>query len=211
MLLGRHNKVNGANQRSGLKANKESRRHINDNIFGAHRLLSDKSSAELHELLKNLQAEDDIPASVELKPSLRVTLLERNNLKRSLMHGIIGGYHLGRALAELEKGAGLTKNENIRVDLGKICLMDKRNNSITVSVSDNSVVEAEHQAIVGILSDMGLRGLNDHAFKPHITLANCRRPMTMTEKKHVQHVLVDVLPKQVMLLPLDFTPPLERH
>ena len=141
-----------------------------------------------------MQADGEIPDHITITRFFRVTLVERGKMRRSMERGIIGGYHLFSTIAEIENRTAQTRTEPLPVELGKVSLMDRRDQTIVVGV-ENETLRREQEAIVDTLEDGGLTGIREmRRFRPQISLGTGTKPFTVFEKKHIERVLDEVMP-----------------
>lgn len=178
-------------------------------VFGVFRPVSMDSAEELYEMMKNLKMDGILPETSHLRdPSnMHVTYLERRKFTKQLQ-GFSQGFNTHEAIGRINNRCEGSRQQTITVSLGRVSLMDRRDETLVARLDHNQIVADEYS-----YTTSALRALHVHIkdqFKPHIGLA--RVPgLPITEKKVITHQVQDVIPEEVNLDPLVVEPPLRRH
>lgn len=186
----------------------KSRTGRND-VFSMFRPLEKDSAEELYELMKALKDDNTLPNNTQLRDpgTMHVTYLEKRKLTRELQ-GFAQGFNTREAINLINNCCEDSKELPIVASLGRVILMDRRDETLVARIDHNQTVADEYS-----YATSALRGLHVHIrgqFKPHIGLA--RLPGTpIDEKRTIVHHVQDVIPDEVTLNPLIVDPPLRRQ
>lgn len=196
--MGRH--INHK-QRSHLPANRELRRAISADrpkSFGIRRLVEEQMNNKFIATWDFLQDQGDIPENIEPRLETGVTLLPRSVLGKQLTQGLVLGYKLGNAQANLNRDMELAgKESTIEVKCGEVAMFHRR---IVYIEIESEELRAERQRIFSILGNLGFRGAHRSLSKPlHVTLGESDKFVTKVEERHVVHTLNENLDNTGMI------------
>ncbi len=210
--MGRTNGTNTKPQaqrfiRSQLPPNRELQAalaHPRPRAFGIRRRLGPDCETALVAVLKQLQKDDDIPAKVELRDKLHVTLLSSRAVGRQMMRGLVAGYELGKKSRVVKNCAQNQKyaeplsvlRSDVRVYQGYSLYLAVESAEITDEITEIHQLLGAH-GIKGFLKDEQKLGL-------HISLGAAKQSsrMSKTEQRHVEHVINDHLVELPIDIPL---------
>jgi hypothetical protein len=148
-----------------------------------------------------LQAEDDIPQTVELRDRLSVTLLSKRTVANQIRKGRQLAYDLGRTRALIERNSQCAeRDEPVTVLRSEISVFEGR---VIFARIMSPELDQEIDAIHEILGSVGLKGFakKEKPFVPHMTLgvAEKGKRLSRTETKHVKSALEAGLPDAITL------------
>lgn len=194
---------------SGFRRQRQKSKASRADVFAAFRPLDGASADSLYELMKDLKSDGVLPENALLREpnTMRVTYLEKRKLTRELQ-GFAQGFNTNEAIHRINDECDETRHLPIVSALGRVSLMDRRDDTVIVRLDHNQTVANEYR----IITD-ALRSLHVHIrgqFKPHVSLV--RIPGTeLDEKRSIAREVQDILPDEVVLNPLLVEPPLRRH
>lgn len=178
-------------------------------LFSVVRPVAEESAESLYQIMKNLKEDNILPeTSVLHTPDrMHITYLERRKLTRELQ-GFAQGFNAHVAISRINSECEETRDLPITASLGRVSLMDRRNETLIARLDHNQIVADEYSFITSVL-----RGLHVHirgTFSPHVSLA--RVPGETPEVKHrVANEVYDVIPDEPIILnPMIVSPPLQR-
>lgn len=193
---------------SGVRQQFPKSRNGRNDAFAVFRPVEMDSAEELYELMMQLKGDNMLPENTQLREpdKMHVTYLERRKLTRELQ-GYAQGFNTREAMSRISSDCSESKELPIVASLGRVSLMDRRDEAVVVRLDHNQIIADEYS-----LATAALRALHVHIrgqFKPHISLA--RIPgVDMDGKIRVARELQDVIPEEVTLDPLVVDPPLRR-
>ena len=184
-------------------------RNAKNHVFRVFRPVALDSAESLYELTKKLQEDNILPENSTLKdPSgMHVTYLERNRLSRELQ-GFAQGFNAKEAISRIDRHCTDTSSALISAQLGRVSLMDRRDEMLVVRLDHNQVVAEEYQLITSALRTMRLNIRDD--FRPHISLARVPN-QEFADKIRIAREMQQVLPNEVQLSPLVIEPSLRQR
>lgn len=194
---------------SGFRRQRQKPRSGRADVFAAFRPLESESAECLYELMKDLKSDGVLPDSALLREpaSMRVTYLEKRKLTRELQ-GFAQGFNAKEAIHRINDECDETRHAPIVSSLGRVSLMDRRDDTVIVRLDHNQIVANEYSLITD-----ALRSLHVHIrgqFKPHVSLV--RIPGTeVDDKRTIAREVQDLVPEEVVLDPLIVEPPLRRQ
>lgn len=194
---------------AGMRRQIQKPRGSRGDVFGMFRPVEMDSAEELYELMKMLKDDNVLPDQAQLRDpgNMHVTYLEKRKLTRELQ-GFAQGFNAREAIERINNGCEESRELPIAASLGRVILMDRRDETLVVRLDHNQIVADEYS-----YATSALRALHVHLrdqFRPHIGLA--RIPGThIAEKQKITHQVQDVMPDEVILDPLVVDPPLRRQ
>lgn len=184
--------------RSHLVADKELNAALSQpkpRAFGIRRRLEPASETLILSLLKELQREEDIPAKVELRDKLHVTLLSARAVGKQMMRGLVAGYELGKkgnAVKSHAQANGYFEPLNPPILRGDVRIY--QGYSLFVSLESAEIAD-EIKDIHSVLGSQGIKGFvkDEQKLGLHISLGAAKQSarMSATEQRHVRHVIED--------------------
>lgn len=184
-------------------------RNSRNSAFRVYRPVAPEFAEGLYEIVKSLKEDNILPKNSTLKDSygMHVTYLERSRLSRELQ-GFAQGFNAKEAISRIDRHCADVSSVQIKAQLGRVSLMDRRDEMLIVRLDHNQVVAEEYQLITGALRTMKLN-IRDE-FRPHISLA--RVPgQEFADKIRIARDLQELLPSEVELMPLVIEPPLRQQ
>lgn len=198
--MGRHNSRYGTSpQRSKLVADKEERGSWSQHAFALFRPVEQKTMDEMYEVVKTLQDEEDIPASVKLfNTDLHCTLVQERRMRRALARGLAGGFAASTALSRVENRLSREGAPAINFTVKSVDVIGRNRNLLIANITDpEKILKNQREALREVLGSMGLKLAMDKC--DHITLGESKTGLTATERKHVIHMVEDTLPSNGQL------------
>lgn len=192
--MGRRNASRGTPQRSRLIADKEKRSSREAHAFALLRPVLKPTVETIHENLRKLQHEDDIPKGLTLfSREMHVSIIQERRVRKGLARGLAAGFAIGNALSRLERGLVPESDESIRAKITGVDAVGRNRGVLIAHLDDDDgVLRQSRLCTRTILSEMGLK--IDVDKKDHITLGTSNRQgLTETEKKHVLHTALEVI------------------
>ena len=191
--MGRKHKVGRIPQNDRREAQREVRRahHLPlPGAFGIRRPLNPAATKALLEVMHQLQREDDIPKDVAIRPSLHATLMPQRVFGRQALKGLVVGYNISSLRAELKRNTGNAEDERLQAE---ICDVNVYKGKIINIGLLSPKMEAERAGIAETMEMVGLRGLRRMKEETvlHATLGESKRGLSPTERRHVEHVVME--------------------
>lgn len=181
----------------------KSKERIGD-AFTVFRPLNEDSADDLYELLRLLEGDGVIPPGATIKPprDMRVTLLERRRMSKQLQ-GFAAGFNAAEAILNIND-VTTTRDQEIEATLGKVTLMDRRDETIVARIEHNQVIAEEYKLVHDVLTNLHMPQ-DRRTFKPHVGLV--RVPgLSLPEKEDLAKKIGDVLPAEVGLTAMQTFP-----
>lgn len=199
--------------RTSLIANREVRQAMRGNAaaaFGIRRMLDRESSNSVVKVaasLKNNEDDQILPAKLELRDDLSITLLSERVVRRQLTRGRIMGFHFMDAAHMLEQETGCQdRSQSAMVTMGDL----KVHNGEVVYVEALSVqLEEEVFAIEGVMAELGLLSTSRKDIRvPHLTIGQTvpGQKLSFFEQDAIIDSLQPVLPDMVIAEPWESYP-----
>jgi hypothetical protein len=200
----RKNHPNAGNRRQHQKS-KTGR----SDVFGMFRPVGMDSAEELYELMKLFKDDGILPESTQLRDpgAMHVTYLEKRKLTRELQ-GFAQGFNTHEAIDRINIGCEQSRHLPIIASLGRVSLMDRRDETLVVRLDHNQTVADEYSYATSALRALhvNIRG----KFTPHIGLV--RVPgLPIVDKQIIAHHIQEIVPEEVTLDTLRVDPPLRRQ
>ena len=193
----------------GAKSQTPKSRNSRGNVFSIYRPVAEESAEELYELTKILKSENILPEQTQLKDprNMHITYLERSKLTRELQ-GFAQGFNTSEAVNRINNECYESRNQQIFAQLGRVSLMDRRDDTLVVRLDHNQIIADEYSLATSALRTLHLKIRNQ--FKPHISLAKISS-VDMEGKLYLAKQIQDVMPQEVLLEPLIVEPILQRE
>jgi hypothetical protein len=194
---------------SGFRRQRQKSKGSRGDVFAAFRPLGEESAEHLYELMKELKGDGVLPENALLREpkAMRVTYLEKRKLTREL-HGYAQGFNSWEAIHRINNECRETRHIPIVASLGRVSLMDRRDDTVIARLDHNQIIASEYSVITD-----ALRSLHVHIrgqFKPHVSLV--RLPGVEVEtKRSIAREVQEVIPEDVVLDPMLVEPPLSRQ
>lgn len=188
---------------SGRPQHKKSRERVGE-AFSVYRPVSEESADELFEVLADLRSDNEIPSTAVIRPahSMRITYIEKHRLTKQLK-GYAAGFDARGAVDRVT--AGDSMEEPLPVSLGRVGLMDRRDETVVARISHSQEIAEEYGFIVAGLAVANIPGLRKGSFKPHISLVHIPG-LSLDEKTNIADRIQTCLPEEVMLSPITSDP-----
>lgn len=180
--------------------------------FTLFRRVEEESADTLYELMLALMMDNVLPEHTEFRRpgDMRVTYIERHRLSRQLQ-GYAAGFNSAEAVRRINNRCR-DRNNALKVSLGRVGLMDRRDEALVVRLDHSQIVAEEYEEVSTALRTLNVPGVGSDTFRPHITLAKITG-LPAKQKADIAKQVQEVMPDTVMLLPLDTYPknPRERR
>lgn len=178
-------------------------------VFSIYRPVAEESAEGLYELTKILKLENLLPEQTQLKDprSMHITYLERSKLTRELQ-GFAQGFNTSEAVSRINNECYESRNKPIEAQLGRVSLMDRRDDTLVVRLDHNQIIADEYSLATSALRTLHLKIRNQ--FKPHISLAKIPG-VDLENKLYLAKQIQDVIPQEVLLEPLIVEPIFQRE
>ncbi len=192
----------------GIKNQYPKSRTNRASVFSIFRPVAEESAEELYELTKLFKADNILPPEAQLKDprTMHVTYLERNKLTKELQ-GFAQGFNTSEAVSRINKECCESKDQSLIAQLGRVCLMDRRDETLVVRLDHNQIIADEYSLASSALRTLHLKIRNQ--FKPHISLVKVPG-LDMDNKASLAKQFQDLVPEEVLLDPLIVEPVLKR-
>jgi hypothetical protein len=173
--------------------------------FGIRRRFSTESAEPSIDLFTEMYNDGQLPAGIERRDSLHVTLLPRRRLDRQLRRGIILGYEFGKAVAATKQEIQDNTQTPPYAKLGEIAVLKNR---IIVHKIESVELQKEVEDTFALLGRFGLKGMMKERLPLHATLGQTTDLISQANQKYLERTLNEIMPvgDEVILKELEIYP-----